>query len=830
MGLKSIETKNENFILIEGASQNNLKEIDVKIPKESLTVITGVSGSGKSSLAFDTLFAEGERRYLSTLSLYARQFIKQLERPKVKTIKGISPSISIEQKVITNNPRSTVGSISEAYDYLRLLFSKLSEPVCPTCGAKIKKVSPHEIAEFLIKKYRGEKVKVLAPVIRGRKGEYKKLFEETLTKGYLRALVNGKYYELELPPELDKNQHHNISILVDTILVKENSKKRIVSSINKAFELTENFFSIEINGEESVYSSKLFCPVCGTSLPEPEPRVFSYNSPYGWCKKCKGMGEIDGRVCDECGGKRLNEKALSFKINGKDIGYYSTISIDKLISELENLEFFGNSKKIAEPILSELFLILKTLKKLSLGYLTLFRGSQTLSGGESQRIRLSSQISSKLRGVTYILDEPSIGLHIRDHKRLIEILKKIRDQGNTVVVVEHEENTIKEADWILDLGPEGGEKGGKLLFQGKFEDFLKSNTLTALYLKGEKKAYSISKKKRFKNFIEIYGAKKFNLKNINLRIPLGAFVTIAGVSGSGKSTLVYEVIYKNYKRFRAKKKFLSDSVEKISGFEFIKNMVIVDQKPIGKNPRSIPATYVGVFSEIRKLFSLSKESKKLGFTMSHFSFNLPYGQCPECNGMGYKKIEMGILPPAYSQCFLCKGKRFSGEVLKVNYRGKTIADVLDMTVSEANEFFKNIAEIKNTLKFMESIGLGYIKLGQPAPTLSGGESQRLKIAKELAKGKGENTVYILDEPTTGLHFNEIKKLINCLKKLVSYGNSVIVIEHNPEFIASSEWVIELGPEGGDDGGYIIGEGEPVVVSKLSTPTGEVLRSFLNERQ
>ncbi len=822
------QSTEQGEIVIEGASQNNLKSITVRIPKHKITVITGVSGSGKSSLAYDTLFSEGERRYFSTLSLYARTFIKQLQRPEVKSIKGITPSISIEQKIITTNPRSTVGSISEAYDYLRLLFSKVAEPECPVCGAPIKKATPKEMVEFLFDKFKDEKIRILSPVVIGRKGEFKRILDDFYRKGFLRARVDGEYFELSEKIELSRNRHHNVSILVDTVRVNEKNKKRLHSSILKALEIKENFFSIELKGDEKIYSTKLFCPVCGVSLPEPEPRLFSYNSPYGWCKECKGFGEVDGRVCEACGGKRLNEKALSFKLNGEDIGYYALLPIEKLFLRVKNLNFYGQKKDIAKPIIDEFLSILSSMVKLSLGYLNLFRASSTLSGGESQRVRLSSQIGSKLTGVTYILDEPSIGLHIKDHKKLIGVLEEIKERGNTIVVVEHEENTIKASDWIIDLGPAGGDKGGEVLFQGKIEDFLKSSTLTAKYLRGEVRRFKNSTYKKPSSFLEVYGAKKFNLKNISFKLPLGLMVSITGVSGSGKSTLVYEVLYKNYRRFREGKPFFEDSVSYIKGFSRIGGILIVDQKPIGKNPRSTPATYVGLFDEVRRLFSLTRKAKELKFHSGFFSYNLPYGRCRECSGMGYKKVELGILPPSYSKCLKCGGKRYEKEILDVRYRGVNIADVLCMTVSEALEFFKNIPVIEKILRFMEDVGLGYIKLGQSATTLSGGEAQRLKISKELSKKDGENLIYILDEPTTGLHFDDVKKLINSLRMLVEKGNTVIVIEHNPDIIASSDWVIDLGPLGGDKGGYIVGEGTPDELSKLSTPTGEVLREYFNE--
>ncbi len=804
-----------DYIEIKGAAQNNLKNIDIKIPKKKFIVITGVSGSGKSSLAYDTIFSEGERRYLSTLSLYARQYLKEIERAEVNKISGLSPTISVEQKTIAPNPRSTVGSVSEIYDYLRLLFAKVGDVHCPQCGEKINRVSKKELFDHIIENFVGKKVRILSPVVIGRKGEFGKLFQDLINKGFTRVKVDGEWKELDLLGKLDKSYEHSLSVLIDSVVVKRDKEERIRKSLEKASELSGGLISIEINDVESIFTTEYFCPKCGISLKAPEPRDFSYNSPYGYCPLCKGLGFIIKEkrgafeimeTCSQCNGKRLNKKSLSVKINGKDIAYYGRISIKRLREEILALNFHGKKKAIADKILSELKIRLDIMERLSLDYLSLFRPLFSLSGGEAQRIRIASQLGLNLRGVIYVLDEPSIGLHPYDHKKLLSVLEELKKKGNTIIVVEHDEETIKKGEYIIDMGPGGGDEGGKILFSGKYKDFLNSKTLTALYLKREKKPYIKHKRKRAKEWIEIKGARANNLKNINVKIPLGVIVAVTGVSGSGKSSLIFDVLYKSFLSYKRKKVFTN--CDYISGFEFIKRMLLVDQSPIGKNIRSTPATYSGVFSEIRKLFSMLPESKSKGYDQSFFSYNASKGRCHKCDGKGLLKVELGLLPPVYVKCDECGGKRYGDELLSIKYKGKNIYEILELTVEEAWGHFKNIPSVRRKLEFLVEIGMGYIKLGQPTPRLSGGESQRIKLAKELGRGALDKTVYLLDEPSVGLHFGDVKKLLKTLRKFSERGDTVIIIEHNSDIIYSSDYVIDLGPEGGEEGGYIVATGTP----------------------
>ncbi len=828
-----------DYLVIGKASQNNLKSINLKIPRRKFTVITGVSGSGKSSLAFDTIYAEGERRYLSTLSLYARQFLKQLEKADVETIKGLSPTIAVEQKTIAPNPRSTVGSVSEVYDYLRLLFARAADMYCPVCGDKINKVSVSELIDNIFEKYKGKKVRILSPLIIGRKGEFRALFEDLRKKGWTRVKIDNEWDEIDREIKLEKNKEHSISVLIDSVKITEQKKDRIIEGINFAVELSEKSVIIEIDGKEEFFSTEYFCPKCGLSFKELEPRNFSYNSPYGYCKRCKGLGVIfkdtgngteEKEVCPVCKGKRLNKDVLNVKINNKDISYYAMISIKRLLKELSEIKFEGRKKRIAEKILDELLERLKILDDISLGYLSLFRPVYSLSGGEAQRIRLASQLSAKLKGIIYILDEPSIGLHPVDHKKLLKILKRIKEYGNTIIVVEHDEDTINSADYIVDLGPGGGENGGRVMFSGEYEKFLKSNTITAKYLRKEKLSYIKTKRKKPKAWIKIKNGYKYNLKNIDLSIPLGVLTVITGVSGSGKSTLLFDVLKKGVNMKKRGKLKKGIGVDDIIGIENISRIIEVDQSPIGKNVRSTPATYSGIFDEIRKLYSLLPESRAKGFDSSFFSYNVSKGKCFKCEGKGIIKVELGLLPPVYLKCEECNGKRYGEEVLKIKFKGKNIAEVLDMTVAEAVEHFKNIPDIRTKLSFLKNIGMDYIKLGQPTPNLSGGEAQRIKLAKELGKKGKKNTLYLLDEPTVGLHFDDIRKLIKSLKTFVDRGDSVIIIEHNPDIIYSADYIIDLGPEGGEEGGYVIAQGTPEQIMKSKkSKTAEILRQMFGKR-
>jgi len=933
-------------IIIKGAREHNLKNIDLEIPKYKLVVITGVSGSGKSSLAFDTIYAEGQRRYVESLSAYARQFLGRMEKPDVDAVEGLSPAISIDQKGVPRNPRSTVGTITEIYDYLRLLFARIGVPHCPKCGRKIEKQTVDQMVDRILSLPDGLRIQILSPVVRGRKGEFKNLFLELRKEGFLRVRVDGLVLWLEEEINLDKAKKHDVDVIVDRLVVKKENESRIYDSLEQALRLSKGLaLVLTEDGKEILLSERFACPYCDVSLPEIEPRLFSFNSPYGACPACDGLGvkiefapdlvvdeelsiregairpwrgsryeefyikklevlaerygfsldvpfkklpekaqeiilygsdevlpfkyytrrgiyEYEGYFegvitqlerryretesesikeelekfmrftpCPVCKGARLKEEALAVKIAGKNIYELTLMSIRELKSFFEKLELDERSRLIARLPIKEIVSRLEFLLNVGVDYLTLARPGYTLSGGEVQRIRLATQIGSGLTGVLYVLDEPTIGLHPRDTERLLNMLEKLRDIGNTLIVVEHDELTIRRADHIIELGPGAGVHGGKVVAQGTLDELLKNrSSLTGSYLSGRKRIpIPPFRRKPGKRKLVIRGARQYNLKNIDVVIPLGLFVCITGVSGAGKSTLVYEILYKALARKLYRSPELPGEHDAIEGLEYIDKVVVIDQSPIGRTPRSNPATYTGAFTPIREFFASLPESKIRGYTPGRFSFNVRGGRCEACQGQGVIKIEMQFLPDVYITCDVCKGKRYNRETLEIKYKGKDISDVLEMTVDEALEFFSNIPSIRRKLRLLSDVGLGYIKLGQPAPTLSGGEAQRVKLAAELSKKATGKTLYILDEPTTGLHFADIEKLIKVLQRLVEGGNTVLVIEHNLEVIKVADYVIDLGPEGGEKGGYIVVSGTPEEVALCDNSyTGKFLRKILGE--
>ncbi len=920
------------FIKIKAASEHNLKRVDVKIPRDKLVVITGVSGSGKSSLAFDTLYAEGQRRYVESLSAYARQFLDQMPKPQVESIEGLSPAIAIEQKTTSNNPRSTVGTVTEIYDYLRVFFARVGIPRCYQCGRDIQSMTIQQMAEAVLLKEEGSRIIIYAPVIMGRKGEYSKLFDNLAKDGFVRVRVDGETYDMDDLPALDKKKKHDIDVIVDRLVIKDGVASRLNDSLEIACRLAGGIVRVaDLAAGEEIYSENYSCPVCNISYPEIEPRIFSFNNPHGACETCSGLGVLlevdpelvvpnfskslkDGAIlpwgvppgrfamrqirrlayglgfdertpfgelqphiqkailygavsddldqvfegvipnltrrmkenekgeiredlsrylnnkqCPDCCGTRLKREALNIFIDDRNIDDLTGMSVDELLAFLKALKFSGKREKIASRLLKEIKERLNFLKSVGLGYLSLNRQAGTLSSGESQRIRLATQIGSALMGVMYILDEPSIGLHQRDNVRLINTLKHLRDLGNTVIVVEHDDSTILAADNVIDMGPGAGEYGGRITFQGTPEEIVKSETsLTGKYLSGRKTIH-FPEKRRVAGAasLGICGATANSLKNVNVEIPLGLFTCITGVSGSGKSSLIIDTLYPYLSKSLTGSRAVPHHVEKICGLEHIDRVINVDQSPIGRTPRSNPATYTGLFTHVRELFSMLPEAKVRGYKPGRFSFNVKGGRCEACQGDGMIKIEMHFLPDVYVVCDQCKGKRFNDETLEIKFKGKSIADVLDMSVHEAYELFDAVPKIKRKLQTLIDVGMDYIKLGQSATTLSGGEAQRTKLARELSKRSTGKTVYILDEPTTGLHFEDINKLLIVLHRLVDGGNSVIVIEHNLDVIKSSDYVIDMGPEGGAGGGTLVAAGTPEeIVQVAQSHTGKFLKEVL----
>ena len=933
-------------IIIKGAKEHNLKNINLEIPRDKLVVITGLSGSGKSSLAFDTLYAEGQRRYVESLSSYARQFLGLMEKPDVESIEGLSPAISIDQKTTSKNPRSTVGTVTEIYDYIRLLYARIGIAYCPTCGKKIEKQTIDQIVDSILELPEGSKIQILAPVVRGRKGEYQKQLEEFSKQGFVRVKIDGEVYELTDDIELDRKKKHDIDLIVDRLVIKEEIRSRLTESVETALRYANNLVKADIIGDKEVlYSANYACPDCNFSFPELTPRMFSFNNPFGACPECTGIGylmrmdedliipdktktlydgvkafgsstmkkgetmakmyfesiarhygvdikkpmnklpreflekilygtgmeaidfeytsaagtrrftapfegvipTLDRRYretksqgmrdfyeyymsespCHVCNGARLKKEILSIKVGNKNINELTEMSIRKIKEYLNNLQLNKTHAMIAEMILKEIDARLQFLIDVGLEYLTLSRSSGTLSGGEAQRIRLATQIGSGLTGVLYILDEPSIGLHQRDNEKLLVTLRKLRDLGNTVLVVEHDEDTMYAADRIIDIGPGAGVHGGNIMAQGTAEEIkMVSESITGQYLSGRKKIKTPkTRRKQVKGkAIEVCNAEENNLKNISVKFPLGLFTCVTGVSGSGKSTLVNEVLYKTIAKELNGSNEKPGKCKEVKGLESIDKIINIDQSPIGRTPRSNPATYTGTFDLIRDIFAGTNEAKVRGYDKGRFSFNVAGGRCESCNGDGVHKIEMHFLPDIYVPCETCKGKRYNRETLEVKYKGKDISEVLDMTVEEALEFFDKIPKIKNKIQTLSDVGLGYIKLGQPSTTLSGGEAQRVKLATELSKRATGKTLYILDEPTTGLHIADVHKLVDILQRLVDTGNTIIVIEHNLDLIKTADYIVDLGPEGGDNGGEVIACGTPEQVCKNERSyTGKFLK-------
>jgi len=827
-------------IVIKGAREHNLKNLDLEIPRDQFVVITGLSGSGKSSLAFDTMYAEGQRRYVESLSAYARQFLEQMGKPDVDSIEGLSPAISIEQKNTSRNPRSTVGTVTEIYDYFRLLFARIGHPFCHICGEPITAQTVQQMVDTIRNLPSGIKFQVLAPIVRGRKGEYKKELMDARRAGYVRVRVDGEVFDLAETIRLNKQQKHTIEIVIDRLIMKtdEAFSRRLADSVEMALKLANGLVGILTEDNQvSLYSEHLACIRCGVSYPEVTPRIFSFNSPHGACPACDGIGFSVGAGCPEfedltfadlcsiCRGARLRPESLAIKIAHHSIADITRFSIQGAFEFVSSLDLNDRERFIGQRILKEIRERLQFLINVGLDYLTLNRPSATLSGGEGQRIRLATQIGSGLVGVLYILDEPSIGLHHRDNRRLLQTLLRLRDMGNSVIVVEHDAETMLAADHVLDLGPGAGVGGGYLVAQGSPKAIMTNpKSLTGQYLQGIQQVTLPARKRRANGHLTIVGARKHNLNGITVKIPLGLLTCITGVSGSGKSTLVVEVLFRSLSQLLYHKKPKLEGCEGLKGIEGLDKVIDIDQSPIGRTPRSNPATYTGLFSFIRDLYANLPESRVRGYKPGRYSFNVKGGRCESCQGDGLIKIEMHFLPDIYVTCETCKGKRYNRETLDVHHKGKTIADVLDMTVAEALEFFTHIPPIKAKLQTLADVGLHYIKLGQSATTLSGGEAQRVKLSRELSKRATGRTLYILDEPTTGLHFADIQRLLDVLNRLSGEGNTVLVIEHQLDVIRNADWILDLGPEGGNKGGQIVAEGTPEQIMNVSESwTGQVLR-------
>ena len=844
-------------IVVKGARTHNLKNVSVEIPRGTMTVFTGLSGSGKSSLAFDTIFAEGQRRYVESLSAYARQFLNQMQKPDVDEITGLSPAISIDQKSHSSNPRSTVATITEIYDYLRVLYARIGKPHCLVCGTEIKRLGNEEIINFIMEEVKGNEgkkstsIRIFAPLVRGRKGEYYQLLYDLLSKGYLMVRVDGVMKNLREQIVLTKTKKHEIDVLVDEISLEDfkgkntKGRERLGEAVEKALDESQSLVRIVFAKEgtetkDFIMSNRFACPNDGFSYPEIEPRLFSFNSPYGACEACNGLGSkhfFGKEVCPDCEGARLRKEALQVLVSGKNIVEVSRMSIQDASDFFANLKISARDTDISVPVVKEIENRLRFMLNVGIEYLTLDRRANTLSGGEAQRIRLASQLGSRLVGALYVLDEPTIGLHQRDNERLIKTLKDLRDIGNTIIVVEHDEDTIFASDYMVDIGPGAGVHGGEVVVSGYLDELItnpkKYKSLTLDYLRGDTEvAIPHKRREEDRGHLRIREGAAFNVKHLNAEIPLGKMVVITGVSGSGKSTLLYEIIHKNLQA-RLEHKYRTNDIfncESFTGTEYISRTVLIDQSPIGRTPRSNPATYTGSFTFIRDLFSETEESRLRGWGPGRFSFNVKGGRCETCQGNGTIAVEMHFLPTVYVTCDVCRGKRFEKDTLEVKYKKKNIYDVLEMTVEEALTFFEDIPAIYDRLKTLNEVGLGYLKLGQSATTLSGGEAQRVKISSELYRPYAERTIYLLDEPTVGLHYEDVRKLIEILQKLVDKGNSVLLIEHNMDVIKSADYVLDIGPEGGKGGGQIVARGTPEqVASNPASHTGKYLKKVLKRK-